>query len=97
MSTKNVRSVEIRIDELVLHGLSAREGREAAEAIERELIRALRELGVPESLSSAIDVERIDAGQVAVPRDQNSKMLGASVGGSIDRALRTLEPSEKKR
>ena len=54
-------SVELHIDELVLHGFERGERHAIGDAVQRELARVLREQGVPISLRSEKETEEINA------------------------------------
>ena len=74
------RRVELRIDDLVLEGLSPAEAREVGAALERELARLVRERGAP---------ERGGAVEIAAPAEierwpgEAPAALGARLAGAI--------------
>ncbi len=58
--------IDVRIEELVLHGIDSRERYRVADALEAELGRILSERGVPESLSEDRRIESLDLGSFQI-------------------------------
>lgn len=76
-------NVELRIEELVLHGFPPGNHERIGESVESELSRLFTEQGVPPSLARSADVPRLDAGAF-----QMNQGLGAEAAGEqIARAL----------
>jgi hypothetical protein len=78
--------IDLRIDELILHGVAASDRHRVADAIEHELARLIAERGVPGGLAPRADDARAPAA-LAVPRSGRSDDLGRGVAGAIYRAL----------
>ena len=77
------RSIELHIEELVLHGFSAGDRYRIADGLQVELARLLTEQDL--SLSTAFDtrLESLDAGVVRVGSESKSGLIG----GLVARAL----------
>lgn len=76
--------VDLRIDELVLDGVAARDRHRVADAIERELARLIADRGLPPALRSA-DEPRAPA--IVVTAGARPDDLGKSVAAAIYGAL----------
>lgn len=76
-------NIELRIEELALHGFAPGDRYRIAESVERELQRLLAEQGAPALFSAAIDLARIDAGAFDLKPNANSEMIGAQVARAI--------------
>jgi hypothetical protein len=79
--------VDLRIEELVLHGFGPGDRYRIAEAMERELVRLLAEHGVPPSLSTGGDVARIDGGEFDVSPGMQPATVGSRVAHALFRGL----------
>ena len=77
------RRVEVRIDELVLHGFPPLDARAVGAAVERELAALL--LAAPPAASAAADA--VAAGSFTAPHGADAHALGAAVAGRIQGAL----------
>lgn len=75
--------LEIRIEELVLHGFDPRDGKGIGEAVERELTRLFLEQGVPGAFRPELNVDSIDGGSFAVAPGSGAKAMGAGVARSV--------------
>ncbi|HEX6288337.1 MAG TPA: hypothetical protein VFZ66_04060 [Herpetosiphonaceae bacterium] len=84
-------SVDLRIDQLVLHGFdhgSAASARSLIGAtVERELARLLSEQGVPPGLSQEGAVARLDGGAFEVLPHAGPEAIGAQIAQAIYRGL----------
>jgi hypothetical protein len=78
--------VDLRIDELVLHGVAARDRHRAADAIERELAQLIAARGVPPSLAAG-SVADAPAPAVVLPRGAGPDELGREVAVAIYQAI----------
>jgi hypothetical protein len=79
--------IELRIDELVLHGFDPRDRIAIAAAVERELasLLAARE---PAGLRDG-DAARLDAGSFELPHDAAPATMGAEIARAVGRGLST--------
>jgi hypothetical protein len=75
------RPVNVRIDELVLHGFDPRDRLAIGAAVERELARLMvTSAGDPGRLAGA---DRVDGGSFAVARDAPPSAVGAEIARAI--------------
>ncbi|HKC33733.1 MAG TPA: hypothetical protein VKC16_09740, partial [Xanthobacteraceae bacterium] len=85
--------LDLRIEELVLHGFERVDRHQVASAIERELARLLREPGMHDRLRRRGATEgdagthRLDAGSFIVPHDATADAVGAQVAQAIYRGM----------
>lgn len=80
-------SVQVRIEELVLHGFPASSRYSISEATRQELARLLMERGVPQRMAqpggtALIDAGRFQVAQGAKPHDVGALIANAVYGGS---------------
>jgi hypothetical protein len=76
-------SVEVRIEELVLHGLPPLDRHAVGDAVERELAARIAEQGSFNPPSAG----RADAGDFAAPAGLDVDALGSRVADHVGRAL----------
>jgi hypothetical protein len=81
------RPVEIRIEELVLHGFAPGDRHRIARAVQRELARRFRQGGVPESASDSSALASIEAGAIHIPQGVAPWTAGTRIGAAIYRGL----------
>ena len=81
----SIRSVELHIEELVLHGFETRHSDSIARAAERELARLLVEHGVPSSLAGGGQVARLVGVGFEVVRGAKPEVIGTQVARTIHR------------
>jgi hypothetical protein len=81
MSTPH--SIELHIEELVLHGFVPGDRYRIAHAVERELARMLAEQGVPPSLVQEAEVARLDAGAFKLAPGGRAEAVGAQVAHKV--------------
>ena len=81
------RSIELHIEELVLHGFSAGDRYRIADALQVELARLLTEENL--SLSAAFDtrLESLDAGVFQVGSESKSGLIGGQVARALFRGV----------
>jgi hypothetical protein len=77
------RAIEVRIEELILHGVSPADALRVGAATEHELSRLLAEHGLPDSLAGGADLDAGDAGAFT----RRSPATPGSIGGEIARAV----------
>lgn len=75
------RSIEVHIDELVLHGFSQADRRPIADAIERELSALLACDGLP--VARSFEIEHLNGGTFRVGETARPESAGASVARAI--------------
>jgi len=85
--------LDLRIDELVLHGFERIDRHQVASAIERELARLLREPAAHDALrrrgatDGRADADRLDGGAFIVPHDATAQAVGMQVAQAIWRGM----------
>ena len=84
---KKYKSVEIFIDELVLHGFSQGERYNISSAIEQELARLINDRGIPASFISGGDVTALNAGSIKMAKGDKAISKGSKIAGSVYTAL----------
>lgn len=91
----NPASVELRIDELVLHGFVAGDRYAIAEAVEHELARLLQiqlaAQGLPHSFAESSEHAQLDAGAFNVAPSANSKAIGGQIAQTVHQGLNFSE------
>lgn len=80
------RSIEVHVEELVLHGFSQADRRPIADAVERELASLLAREGLPAEQS--FEIERVNGGTFRVGEKQPGASAGKGVAGAIYGGLR---------
>lgn len=89
---KQPREIELRVEELVLHGFAPGDRHGIAEAVQRELARLLGRDGAPEGWrpieGKNVEVDRIDAGTVRHAPDAGARQVGREVARTVWRGLR---------
>jgi hypothetical protein len=77
-------NVELRIEELVLHGFPPGDHHRIGDAVQLELSRLFTERGVPPSLVHSLeDIPHVDGGTLEIPRRPTSKVVGAQVARAL--------------
>ena len=77
------RSVELHIEELVLHGFAPGDRHRIGDAFERELARLLAEHGVPPSLAEGFESPHLDAGAFNFAPNSGAEAIGAEVARAV--------------
>jgi hypothetical protein len=85
------RTIELNIDELVLHGFPAGDRYAIAEAVEQTLSQLLSEQiateGIPRSLASHSQRAHVDAGSFNVAPGAKGNAIGGQIGHNVHRGL----------
>jgi hypothetical protein len=81
------QSVELHIDELVLHGFSPSDRYPIADAIQRELTRLFIQEGLPPSVAVEGEVARVDGGAFRVAASGTQESRQESAGERVARAI----------
>ena len=85
--------LDLRIEELVLHGFERVDRHQVVSAIERELARLLREPAAHDRLrrrgasDGPADADRLDGGAFIVPHDATAQVVGVQVAQAIWRGM----------
>jgi hypothetical protein len=77
-------TIEIHIDELVLHGFSPHERARIGDAVERTLVDRLSTV----SLATAdAATDRVDAGSITIASGSSTSAIGGAIAGAIATAV----------
>ena len=82
-----VSRLEVRIDELVLHGFRPADGPRIGEAVRRELERVLAGRAADFPAQAGARIARLDAGSFRVTAGGNGEAIGRQVARAIDGGL----------
>lgn len=76
-------SVELHIDELVLHGFAPGDRYRIGDALERELTRLFSEQDVPAAITNGGEIAHLDGGTLRLGPDLNPDEVGVRVARAI--------------
>jgi len=76
-------NVELRIEELVLHGFPPGNHQRIGASVERELSRLFTEHGVPPSLSGGAHTQHLDAGAFQMNQGLGAEAAGEQIARSL--------------
>ena len=76
-------TIELHIEELVLHGLALGDRYRIADAVQHELTRLFAAQGAPPSLAHDREHARLDAGAFKVPTEAQSEAIGVQVAHAV--------------
>jgi hypothetical protein len=76
-------SVELHIEELVLHGFAPAQRYVIGDAVERELARLLYEQGVPSSLQLDNTTDEIKGASFNAAQNAHSYAMGRQIGKAV--------------
>lgn len=83
-SSKNFQhSVELHIEELVLHGFDPANRYAIGEAIERELARLFTELGAPTAITRDREIGHLGGSAFEISAGSNSETIGMQLAKAI--------------
>lgn len=77
------RSVELRIEELVLHGFPPGDRHRIGDAATHELTRMFTERGVPPSLEEGGEIASLSGGSFEAGRDLGPERVGVQVARAV--------------
>lgn len=80
-------NVDLRIEEMVLHGLAPGNRYCISDAAERELARLFAEKGVPPSVMKGGEIAELDGGALEVARDSKAEAVGTQIAQTVYRSL----------
>ncbi len=81
------QTIELHIEELILHGFSPHDRYHIGAAVEAELTRLFTEQGIPASLLNGIEIPSINAGTFNYQTNDNRKNTGNSIASSVYKGL----------
>ncbi|MBB4634920.1 hypothetical protein [Longimicrobium terrae] len=76
-------TIDLRLDELVLHGVAARDGQAVGEALRAELGRLIAERGLPASLTGDAGTLRLDGARFTVTEGTPPSQMGAGIARAL--------------
>jgi hypothetical protein len=76
-------TIELHIEELVLHGFPPKDRHLIGEAVQRELTKLLSERGIPSSLSKGGEIARLDGGSFNVKQGSKADVVGRQVAQAV--------------
>lgn len=79
--------IELHIEELVLNGFVPEDCCRIGEAIEKELAILLAKQGIP-SLKEGLEIEGMNAGEIAVARGAIPEVTGAQIARVVYKEMR---------
>jgi hypothetical protein len=79
--------IELRIEELVLHGFARADSRRIAREVERELARLIGQGSFPVAREN-LNLEKIDAGAFTLEQGPQAPTAGTQIAKSLYRSLR---------
>jgi hypothetical protein len=80
-------NIELRVDELAMHGFEPSDRYRIGEAVQRELSRLFTEQGLPPSLAQGGEVARLDGGTWEAEPASAAEAIGSQVAQAVYRAL----------
>ena len=80
-------SIELHIDQVVLHGFAAADRGGIAQAMETELARLLGEEGIPAALETGYALESLSAGELRVYEGEAAERVGIRIARRIYQGL----------
>jgi len=75
--------LELRVDELVLHGFAPGDRYRISEAVERELDRLFTERGVSPTLNQESETEYLDGGAFELKPNLGAEAIGVQVAQTV--------------
>ena len=81
------RALDLRIEELVLHGFRPEDRQRIVAALNQELTRAFAEQGIPERLLAGGDIDRLDAGSFTAAAGAAPHTIGTQLARALYRGL----------
>ena len=83
-----VSSIEVNIEELVLHGFKPGDRYDIGKSLELELARLFTEQGLPGVLSENMNVRRVDAGTFNASLNSKAESIGSQTAKSVYKGLK---------
>lgn len=83
-------SIEIHIEELILHGFAANDRLHIGAAIEQELSRLIERQGTQALPRSSVNLERLAAGSFRLANNANSQTVGQHIARHVYHQLSSM-------
>lgn len=78
-----MKTIELQIDQLILHGFDRIDRRQVGSAVERELTRLINEQGLPSSLNQTRTIGNINVGEFKTGQSTGTNSVGTQVAQKI--------------
>ena len=90
-------SIELRIEELILHGFRQEDRYRIGEAIQIELSRLLAEGGLPSSMTRGAEYPLLTAGSLQLSPNSDAKIIGRRIAGTLSESFRPTTNHKERR
>lgn len=80
-------TLEVHIEQVVLHGYSPADTHRLGETVQAELSRLVQKLGIDHSAVNNLSIERLDGGSLKSTSQPKIEALGAKLAGSVHQLL----------
>ncbi|HJP67228.1 MAG TPA: hypothetical protein VKA30_13105 [Actinomycetota bacterium] len=87
MSPRPASSIDVHIEELVLHGFESGDASAIGDGLRTELARLLADGPVPSKLGRPDHVERLDGGTVELDAGARPAAIGGRLAGTVWKGL----------
>lgn len=77
------QSIEINIDELILHGFSPADRFKIGNSLRSELAKLILENGMPAGISNGGDINGINGGTFQASKNMHARTVGTQIAKSI--------------
>ncbi|MEL6945133.1 MAG: hypothetical protein AAFO82_20980 [Bacteroidota bacterium] len=84
-------TIALKIDELILHGFSKKDGFYIGRAMEQELSKLIELNGLPDKLSTEQSLTRIEASDFEFEEKAKPENIGKQIANSIYQGFSTAE------
>jgi hypothetical protein len=81
--------LDLRIEELVLHGFSQGDCSRIAASLEQELAVLFLERGMPRSFTRARNISQLDGGSFSLPQNSRAETVGSQLAQTVYDALQS--------
>jgi len=89
-------SVELHVEELVLHGFQPGDGLGIGDAVQQELSRMMTHQGLPWSSGQPVSIEYVDAGSFVVAHGQKAGSIGVQLAQNLHRGIVKTQTAERE-
>ncbi len=82
-----MKSINLHIDQLTLHGFDRIDRQQVGSAVQSELSRLIREQGLPSSLNQPHTIGSLNAGELKAGQNTGANNVGTQVAQKIYRGM----------
>ena len=86
-------AIDVRIDELLVHGIDVADRFRIADAVKGELTRILSEQGLPARWRTSGSRDRLTGGDFSLARITRGEMIGSQIAQAVYRGFSEVESS----